>query len=90
MQSFHICKLWDIAIVLMLAFKVKDKVGGSIVVCMVLGLESLRTAAVDFSSVCVSSESWLLFSVVSDPSHGYVTPLIRQSMISLEREKIIL
>ncbi len=29
----------------------------------------------------------LLFSVVSDPSHGYVTPLIRQSMISLEREK---
>ncbi len=28
-----------------------------------------------------------LFSVVSDPSHGYVTPLIRQSMISLEREK---
>lgn len=38
-------------------------------------------------SVCVSSESWLLFSVVSDPSHGYVTPLIRQSMSSLEREE---
>lgn len=33
-------------------------------------------------------ESWVLFSLVSDPSHAYITSLIRQSMISLEGGKM--
>lgn len=87
-QSFHICKFWDIVIVLMLGFKVKDKIRGSIAVCMVLGLESLRTAAVDYLPMFAWALSHGFYSVLLVTRHGFVTPLIRQSMISLEREKM--
>lgn len=87
-QSFHICKFWDIVILLMLGFKVKDKIRGSIAVCMVLGLESLRTAAVDYLPMFAWALSHGFYSVLLVTRHGFVTPLIRQSMISLEREKM--
>lgn len=64
--------------VLMLEFKLNDKMRGNIVV-------SRWCSAWE---VCVSSESWVLFSLVSDPSHAYITSLIRQSMISLEGGKM--